>query len=60
MIWRNWSWAALDGGKTALLRTHGVWSKLVPAFFYPYRFAGGRIYLDITESRMMLARVLGR
>jgi FkbM family methyltransferase len=28
--------------------------------YLPYRFPGGRIYLDVAESRMMLARALGR
>jgi FkbM family methyltransferase len=32
----------------------------MPSFYYPYKFSGGRIYLDITESPMMLARVVGR
>ncbi len=43
-----------------LLRSHPVWSRLIPSFFYPYGLPGGRIYLDITESHMMLARALGR
>lgn len=34
--------------------------KLVPSRHRPHRFSGGRIYIDITESPMMLARVLGR
>jgi FkbM family methyltransferase len=46
--------------KKLLLKTHRIWSRLLPRFYYPYRFAGGRIYLDIGESRAMLARVLGR
>ena len=29
------------------------------SFYYPYRFSGGRLYLNIAESPMMLARVLG-
>lgn len=43
-----------------LLRTHTIWSKFLPSFYYPYKFSGGRIYLDVTESPMMLARVLGQ
>lgn len=35
-------------------------SKNVQSFYYPYLFQGGRIFLDITESPMMLARALGR
>lgn len=34
--------------------------KLVPSKHRPYKFSGGRIYIDITESPMMLARVIGR
>ena len=33
---------------------------VLPRGHRPYRFAGGIIYLDITESVMMLKRVLGR
>lgn len=41
------------------MKTHRVWSKVVPGFYYPYRFEGGRIYLNIAESRMMLERAFG-
>ncbi len=43
-----------------LLNHHERWSPFLPSFYYPYRFTGGRIFLDITESRMMLARAIGR
>lgn len=46
--------------KKLLLKTHHLWSRLLPGFYYGYRVAGGRIYLDICESRAMLARALGR
>jgi FkbM family methyltransferase len=45
--------------KERLLRTHNYWSRLVPDFYYPYSFQGGKIYLNIKESRMMLRRALG-
>jgi FkbM family methyltransferase len=45
--------------KSVLLRTHRIWSTLVPSFYHPYKFEGGWIYLDIKESPMMLARALG-
>lgn len=35
-----------------------MWSWLIPSFYFPYRFSGGKIYLDIKESRTMLARAL--
>jgi len=50
-------WATLTN---ELLKHHDRWSRLVPSFYYPYRFSGGKIYLDITESPMMLSRALGR
>lgn len=34
--------------------------KLVPSKHRPHKFSGGRIYVDITESPMMFARVIGR
>ena len=37
-----------------------IFSRVMPSFYYPYRFSGGRIYLDITESSMMFKRVIGR
>src|SRR5450755_4229427 len=45
--------------KSLLLTTYPIWSSLVPRFYYPYKFEGGRIYLNIKESRMMLQRALG-
>ena len=44
--------------KRLLKRSYPVISKM-PSFYRPYHVAGGRIYLDITESPMMLARALG-
>jgi hypothetical protein len=32
--------------KSLLLKTHRVWSRVVPGFYYPYRFEGGWIYLN--------------
>jgi len=52
--------AARDKVKSLVLRTHPIWSKVMPGFYYPYKFSGGRIYLNIKESQMMLARALGR
>ena len=46
--------------KKLLLKTYKYWSWLLPSIYYPYRLAGGRVYLDISESRAMLARALGR
>jgi FkbM family methyltransferase len=46
--------------KSLLLKTYPVWSRAIPSFYYPYKFEGGRIYLNIKESRMMLQRALGR
>lgn len=40
--------------------SYALFSKIVPSFYYPYRCFGGRIYIDITESSMMLARVRGK
>ena len=45
--------------KSLLLKTYPVWSVLIPDFYYPYKFEGGRIYLNIKESGMMLRRALG-
>jgi FkbM family methyltransferase len=38
---------------------YALLSRLAPSCYRPYRVAGGRIYLDLTESRMMLDRVRG-
>jgi FkbM family methyltransferase len=46
--------------KEILLRTHHLWSKVIPNYYHPYRFTGGNIYLSIKESPMMLARALGK
>lgn len=40
------------------MKSYYVWSRFFPSFYFPYRFSGGRIYLDIKESRAMLARAL--
>ncbi len=42
-----------------LYRLHPLLAKIYPSSYRPYRFAGGILYVDITESPMMLARVLG-
>ncbi len=49
----------MEAIKTILQRSYPIISK-IPSFYFPYRFSGGRIYLDITESPMMLDRALGR
>ncbi len=46
--------------KKLLLKTYKYWSWLLPSVYYPYRLAGGRVYLDISESRAMFGRALGR
>ena len=46
--------------KKLLLKTHKYWAWLLPSIYYPYKLAGGRVYIDISESRAMLARALGR
>src|SRR5436190_15184494 len=46
--------------KTLLLRNHGLVSRLYPSRYREYAFRGGKILLDVTESKMMLARALGR
>lgn len=51
--------AMLKKCKSLLLKTYPVWSSVVPDFYYPYKFEGGRIYLNIKESRMMMQRALG-
>lgn len=45
--------------KSLMLRTYPVWRHCIPNFYYPYRFAGGRIFLNIKESIMMLQRASG-
>lgn len=45
--------------KRVLIRTHPIWSVLLPRVYRPYSVPGGRIYLDVSESPMMLARALG-
>jgi len=48
-----------DAWKSLLLKTYPLWSSVMPGFYYPYKFEGGRVYLNIKESRMMLMRALG-
>ncbi len=43
-----------------IARTHKIWGKLIPSFYYPYKIPGGRCYLNITESVMMLNRAVGK
>ena len=45
--------------KRALLRGWPLLSAVLPRRHRAHRFAGGRIYLDVAESPMMLARALG-
>jgi hypothetical protein len=45
--------------KRVLVNHHGVVSWLIPDRYFPYRLAGGRIYLNVKESPMMLARAFG-
>lgn len=45
--------------KDALIESQPKWRRIIPSFYYPYRFRGGRIYWDVTESPMMVKRVLG-
>lgn len=49
-----------DACKTVVIKTHRLWKYFVPNFYYPYKFEGGRIYLNIKESGMMVRRALGR
>jgi FkbM family methyltransferase len=44
--------------KSVLVKTYPAWSLLLPNFYYPYKLEGGRIYLNIKESGMMLRRAL--
>ncbi|HZW91448.1 MAG TPA: FkbM family methyltransferase [Candidatus Eremiobacteraceae bacterium] len=52
--------ALREKGKTLLLRTYQLWSRLLPPVYLPYKFEGGWIYLNLRESSMMLQRALGR
>jgi FkbM family methyltransferase len=45
--------------KKVALKTHKYWSRLFPSKYIPYRSFSGRIYLDIKESEMMFARIIG-
>lgn len=45
--------------KRYLVRKYPRFSKYIPDRYYPYRFAGGRIFLNIRESQMMFERSLG-
>jgi FkbM family methyltransferase len=41
-------------------KTHKIWSRVLPSFYRAYNLpTGGKIYIDITESSMMFARVFG-
>jgi len=43
-----------------LTKTHKKWSRILPSFYCAYNLpTGGKVYIDITESRMMLARIFG-
>jgi FkbM family methyltransferase len=43
-----------------LIKTHSIWSRILPSFYRAYKLpTGGRVYIDITESRMMFARIFG-
>lgn len=43
-----------------LSKTHKYWSCIVPSFYHAYTLpTGGRVFIDITESPMMFARVIG-
>lgn len=46
--------------KSLLLKNHRLVSCVYPSCYRAYFFRGGQIFLDITESKMMLARALGR
>jgi len=48
-----------QNSKRALSRSHAILGTFIPNKYVAYRFAGGRIYLNIKESPMMLARALG-
>lgn len=44
-----------------LLKTHGLWSRFLPRRHRLYELpTGGRVFIDIAESPMMFARVIGR
>ncbi|MCV6608365.1 MAG: FkbM family methyltransferase, partial [Campylobacterales bacterium] len=46
--------------KQKILRAvYSLGRKVFPSFYYPYKFLGGRIYLDITESLAVLSRARG-
>jgi len=45
--------------KGAVLHAFPLLRRVLPSRYRPYRFAGGKIFLDVTESPMMLARALG-
>ena len=45
--------------KRSLVISHRLYAPLLSDTYRPYSFAGGRIYLDIKESPMMLSRALG-
>ncbi len=45
--------------RTSIVMGHPLLAPLIPGGYRPYRCAGGRIYLNVKESGMMLARALG-
>ena len=45
--------------RTSIVMGHPMLAPMIPDGYRPYRFAGGRIYLNVKESGMMLARALG-
>lgn len=43
-----------------LRKTHKIWSRILPSYHRAYNLpTGGNVYIDITESPMMFARVIG-
>jgi FkbM family methyltransferase len=44
-----------------LAKTYKYWSSILPSFYRAYKLpTGGNVYLDITESPAMFARVIGK
>ena len=47
--------------KKLLLKTYKLWSRIVPSAYRLYSLpTGGQVYIDVTESKMMFLRVIGR
>lgn len=43
-----------------LKKTYKIWSRILPSIYRAYKLpTGGTVYIDITESPMMFARVIG-